>query len=80
MHRSYIGKNVGWIVIPRHLKDKLFLICWKNSIIYANVCVMGDNEILLLLQVDRAIAAFAANNFNVKRERYVCLCHLGAPL
>ena len=47
MHRSYIGKNVGWIVIPRHLKDKLFLICWENSNIYANVCVMGDNEILL---------------------------------
>ena len=68
------------IVFIRHAIP--FLICGDNSVAQTNVCIMDDNEILLLLQEDKrltsmkdpepqviaeAIAAFALNNR--KRER-----------
>ena len=68
------------IVFIRHAIP--FLICGVNSVAQTDVCVMDDNEILLLLQEDKrltsmkdpepqliaeAIAAFALNNR--KRER-----------
>ena len=68
------------IVFIRHAIP--FLICGENSVAQTDVCIMDDNEILLLLQEDNkltsmkdpepqviaeAIAAFALNNR--KRER-----------
>jgi hypothetical protein len=65
------------IVFIRHAIP--FLICGGNSVAQTDVCIMDDNEILLLLQEDKsmkdpepqviaeAIAAFALNNR--KRER-----------
>ncbi|KAH8989151.1 hypothetical protein EDB86DRAFT_1927186 [Lactarius hatsudake] len=72
------------IVFIRHAIP--FLICGENSVAQTDVCVMDDNEILLLLQEDKgltnmtdpepqviagAIAAFALNNR--KRERQLNL-------
>jgi hypothetical protein len=68
------------IVFIRHAIP--FLICGENSVAQTDVCIIDDNEILLLLQEDKkltcmkdpepqviaeAIAAFALNNR--KRER-----------
>jgi hypothetical protein len=65
-----------WHTIP-------FLICGENSAAHIDVCIMDDNEILLLLQEDKkltsmkdpepqviasAIAAFALNNRKRERE------------
>jgi len=63
-----------------------FLICGENSIAQTDVCIMDDDEILLLLQEDKrltsmkdpepqiiaeAIAAFATNN--MRRDRHLNL-------
>lgn len=72
------------IVFIRHAIP--FLICGETSIAQTDVCVIDDNEILLLLQEDKrltsmkdpepqviaeAIAAFAMNNMT--RERHLNL-------
>jgi len=72
------------IVFIRHALP--FLICGENSIAQTDVCLMDDDEILLLLQEDKrltsmkdpepqiiaeTIAAFATNN--MRRERHLNL-------
>ncbi|KAH9071197.1 hypothetical protein EDB83DRAFT_2541838 [Lactarius deliciosus] len=79
------------IVFIRHAIP--FLICGENSVAQTDVCVMDDNEILLLLQEDKgltnmadpepqviagAIATFALNNR--KRERQLNLPPRGSAM
>jgi hypothetical protein len=76
------------IVFIRHAIP--FLICGENSVAQTDVCVMDDNEILLLLQEDKrltsmkdpepqviaeAIAAFALNNRKRERDLNLPLCN-----
>ena len=76
------------IVFIRHAIP--FLICGENSVAQTDVCVMDDNEILLLLQEDKrltsmkdpepqviaeAIAAFALNNWKRERDLNLPLCN-----
>jgi len=73
--------NEDRIIFIRHAIP--FLICGENSNAQTDVCVMDDNEILLLLQEDKrltsmkdpepqviaeAIAAFAMNNMTRERQ------------
>ncbi|KAH8978016.1 hypothetical protein EDB92DRAFT_1937702 [Lactarius akahatsu] len=67
-----------------------FLTCGENSVAQIDVCIMDDNEILLLLQEDKiltsmedpepqiiaeAIAAFALNNRKRERDPNLPLCN-----
>jgi hypothetical protein len=76
------------IVFIRHAIP--FLICGGNSVAQTDVCIMDDNEILLLLQEDKrltsmkdpepqviaeAIAAFALNNRKRERDLNLPLCN-----
>ncbi|KAI9462863.1 hypothetical protein BJY52DRAFT_1255659 [Lactarius psammicola] len=75
------------IVFIRHAIP--FLICGVNSVAQTDVCILDDNEILLLLQEDEtltsmkdpepqviavAIAAFALNNRKRERNLNLSVC------
>ena len=79
--------NVNRIIFIRHAIP--FLICGENSVSQTDICILDDNEILLLLQVDEnltsmkdpepqiiaeAIAAFALNNQKRECDLYLPLC------
>ena len=79
--------NANRIVFIRHAIP--FLICGENSVSQTDICILDDNEILLLLQVDEkltsmkdpepqiiaeAIAAFALNNWKQECDLYLPLC------
>jgi hypothetical protein len=80
--------NENRIIFIRHALP--FLICGENSVAQTDVCIIDDNEILLLLQKDKrltsmtdpesqiiagAIATFALNNRKRERDLHLPLCN-----